>query len=80
MKTVQKILRRMKIMLENCFSSVIRRKGESQNGGNRKTKYTKYFKNEHFLPRDTHTLLPLFWDSLFCLITDTFYVFVGWAS
>ena len=69
--------------------SVIRQKGESQNGRN-KTKHTKFSEKRTFLPPDTHTylcvsgvrnvrflenlvrfvLLPPFWDSPFCLITD----------
>ena len=36
-------------------SSVIRQKGESQNGCFKKTKHAKFPKNEHFLPPDTHT-------------------------
>ena len=35
-------------------SSVIGHNGESQNGGNKKTKHTKFSENEHFLPPDTH--------------------------
>ena len=35
-------------------SSVIWQKGESQNGGNKNTKYVKYPKNERFLPRYAH--------------------------
>ena len=39
--------------------SLIRQKGESQNGGNKKTKHTKFSEKkknpEHFLPLDTHT-------------------------
>ena len=36
-------------------SSVIRQKGESQNGGNKKTKHPNFPENELFLPPDTHT-------------------------
>ena len=44
--------------------SVIRQKGESQNGCFKKQQSTVNFpKNEHFLPLDTHT---------FCLVTDEF--------
>ena len=59
-------------------------KGESQNGGNKKTKYAKFFeKNEHFLPPDAQNvrfsenlvcfglLLP-FRDLFFCHFTDKF--------
>ena len=35
-------------------SSVIKQKGESQNGCYKKIKHTKFHKNEHFLPPDTH--------------------------
>ena len=35
-------------------SSVIRQKGESQNGCFKKTKHAKFPKNEHFLPPDPH--------------------------
>ena len=39
-----------------CMSSVIRQNGESQNGCFKKTKHTKFPKNEHFLPLDAlHT-------------------------
>ena len=34
--------------------SVIRQKGESQNGYFKKTKQAEFPKNEHFLPPDTH--------------------------
>ena len=36
-------------------SSVIRQKGESQNGVSRKQSTSNFPKNEHFLPPDTHT-------------------------
>ena len=36
-------------------SSVIRQKGESQNGGNKKTKHANFPKNERFLRPDSHT-------------------------
>ena len=40
----------------NHHASKIRQKGESQNGSNKKTKYTNFFlKNEHLLLSDTHT-------------------------
>ena len=73
-------------------SSVIRQKGECQNGGNKKAKRAKFSKkNKHFYPlirkrvcayqrvRNVRFsenlacfafLLPPFWDSPFCLITD----------
>ena len=35
--------------LENVMSSVIRQKGESQNGGNKKAKYAKFSKKRTFL-------------------------------
>ena len=39
---------------------VIRKKDESENGGNKKTKHTKFSeKNEDFLPHDTHTYVPV---------------------
>ena len=44
----------------HLISSVIKQKNESQNEGNKKTKYAKFFeKNEHFLPHDTHTYVCL---------------------
>ena len=44
---IQKILRHN--------SLVIKQKGKSQNGGNKKTKHAKFSKKpEHFLPPDTH--------------------------
>ena len=36
-------------------SSVIKQKGESQNGCYKKIKHSKFHKNEHFLPPDMHT-------------------------
>ena len=36
-------------------SSVIRQRGESQNGGNKKTNHAKLSEKRIFLPRDTHT-------------------------
>ena len=42
-------------MLANCKSSVIERKGESQNGCFKKTTTPNFPKNEHFLPPDTPT-------------------------
>ena len=42
------------------YSLVLRQKGESQNGGNKKTKHAKFKKNpEHFLPPDMHTHMCL---------------------
>ena len=35
-------------------SSVVRQKGESQNGGNKKQTTRNFPKNKHFLPPDTH--------------------------
>ena len=35
-------------------STVIRQKGETQNGCSKKTKDAKFSENEHFLPPDTH--------------------------
>ena len=34
---------------------MIRQKGESQNGGKKKTKQAKFSENKHFLPAHTHT-------------------------
>ena len=36
---------------------VIRQKCESQNGGNKKTKYAKFSEKQHFVSTDTHTRL-----------------------
>ena len=74
--------------------SVIRQKGDSQNGGKKKAKHAKFFEKWTFLTplirtrmgtyqgvRDVRFLgnlacfaflLPSFWDSAFCLITDYF--------
>ena len=52
-------------------SSVIRQKGESQNGGNKKTKHAKFSDKKTFLtPWYAHVRLPLFGDWPFCFITD----------
>ena len=58
-----------------CNSSVIRRKSESQNGGNKKTKQAKFSEKRTFLtPPDSHTYvrvsvgktcLPKTWFALF---------------
>ena len=34
-----------------CKSSMIRQKGESQNGGNKKTKYSKFSEKRTFTPK-----------------------------
>ena len=64
------------------MASVIRQKGESQNGGNKKAKYAKFsekrtcayqgVRNVRFLETLAcfAFLLPLFWDLPFCLITN----------
>ena len=39
------------------LSSVVRQKGESQNGCFKKIKHAKFFEKEHFLPLDIATLL-----------------------
>ena len=60
-------------------SSVIRQKGESQNGCFKKTKHVEFSEKQAFLtPWYAHILASLFlptsfWDSLFCLITDIIY-------
>ena len=58
-------------------SSVIRQKGESQNGCFKKKSTSNFPKNEHFLPLDWHMYVACFvflehpsWDWPFCLITD----------
>ena len=66
-------------------SKVIRQKGESQSGGNKKTKYAKFLtphtyhgvRNVRFSANFAYFvfLLPPFWDSPFCLITDDFAFF-----
>ena len=43
--------------MERSNSSVIRQKGKSQKGRYKKTKYTKFSQNEHFLPPDKHTCM-----------------------
>ena len=50
------------------FKSLVRRpKGESQNGGNKKTKQAKFSeKSKHFLPPDTHTYVGI----LYFLVTS----------
>ena len=46
----------MKDNIAALKSSLIKQKGESQNGGNKKTKYAKFSKkNERLLPPDMHT-------------------------
>ena len=44
-------------VIENQISSVIRQKGESKNGGNKKAKQVKFSGNQHFLPPDRNTYL-----------------------
>ena len=46
---------RLKISLAFEVLSVIRQKGESQNGCFKKAKHAKISKKKHFLPPDTHT-------------------------
>ena len=44
-----------KDIIVDCSSlSVIRKKGESQNGGNKKTKHAKFSEKKYLLPPDTH--------------------------
>ena len=46
---------------QGVYSSVIRQKGESQNGCLKKTKHTKFSENQKFLTPYTHTyLLPYY--------------------
>ena len=45
----------MSITCPKANLSVIRQKGESQNGSFKKTTHAKFSENEHFLPPDTHT-------------------------
>ena len=46
----------LNLQIFNLITSVIRQKGVSQNGGNKKRKHAKFSpKNEHFLAPDTHT-------------------------
>ena len=42
-------------------SLVIKQKGESQNGGNKKAKHAKFSEKRTFLPPDTHTSDELTW-------------------
>ena len=70
------ILHRAKVKV-----SVIRQKSKSQNGGNKKTKHAKFFQKRIFLAPFLFSenlmcfvfLLPAFWDSPFCLITNATY-------
>ena len=43
------------VWIQDNIALVIKQKGESQNGCYKKTKQTKFSKNEHFLPPHTHT-------------------------
>ena len=45
-------------ILPSLSLSVIRQKGESQNGCFKKTKHAKFSENEHFLPSDRHEIYP----------------------
>ena len=47
--------RKRNLQTRRCNSSVIRQKGESQNGCFKKRKQAKFSEIEHFLPPDTHT-------------------------
>ena len=62
------------------MSSLVRQKGESQNGGNKKAKHAKFSekgtcayqgkRNVRNSEKFFAFLLPPFWDSPFCLITN----------
>ena len=43
--------------ISKTIPSVIRQKGESQNGCFKKTKHANFSEKEHFLPTDTQTYM-----------------------
>ena len=57
MKTKKVFFNKIFTEIENNINklAVIRQKGESQNGGNKKAKHPKFSENKHFLPPDMHT-------------------------
>ena len=46
-------------ILPSLSLSVMRQKGESQNGCFKETKHAKFSENKHFLPSDRHEIYPL---------------------
>ena len=58
-KKAKKVYYECKIIIEN--SSVIRQKGEPQNGGYTKTKHRIFRKNHYFLPPDTQIRVHIRW-------------------
>ena len=59
------------------ISSVTRRNGESQNGGNKKPKQTNFPKNKHFLPPDTHACVCVSRDKK-CSFSGKFWHAFSW--
>ena len=51
--------------ISKTIPSVIRQKGESQNGYFKKTKHANFSEKEHFLPPDTQTYMCVSWKTRF---------------